>query len=418
MNYLVIRGVIKMTEKIINTKVYYGEYSLKHWIELLLAQQIILPEYQRSFVWSKKDVNLFIQSLRRNEFVPPVTIGAFYKDDGSEVNYIIDGQQRLTTILLTYLGYYPNIEKFTNKDESIHTSVDEIDEEENEDKEVILKWTFDYLIENKNHDKNQIMKKIESKKGFYDKIEEFLEDEIDKIFLGFSYIVPLDKDEQVKYYSSVFRHMNNGGVKLLPQETRESLYFLDKKKLSFFKNDVFNNCSIKNLKVDFVRYAALSSQYYKKNGSTGIMRNYARKEEDYYEDFIYSIINPESEAAKKEIFTEFNHSYTDNFEKKFDKLSFYLKELKLEQKYPSIVDADLFLFGLFYLVLILNKEFNTDTNSVKILHSEINKEIEIIKKDILIYKNPSLLKNLRPRLDKSLEIYKKFINDEDIFDVT
>ena len=84
-----------MTEKIMDTKVYYGEYSLKHWIDLLLAQQITLPEYQRSFVWTKKDVCLFVQSLKRNEFVPPVTIGAFFDEDGNEVNYVIDGQQRL-----------------------------------------------------------------------------------------------------------------------------------------------------------------------------------------------------------------------------------------------------------------------------------------------------------------------------------
>lgn len=31
-------------------KVYYGEYSLKYWIELILKQNIILPEYQRTFV--------------------------------------------------------------------------------------------------------------------------------------------------------------------------------------------------------------------------------------------------------------------------------------------------------------------------------------------------------------------------------
>lgn len=31
-------------------KVYYGEYSLKHWIDLILKQDIELPLYQRYFV--------------------------------------------------------------------------------------------------------------------------------------------------------------------------------------------------------------------------------------------------------------------------------------------------------------------------------------------------------------------------------
>ena len=398
-----------MTEKIMDTKVYYGEYSLKHWVDLLLAQQITLPEYQRSFVWTKKDVCLFVQSLKRNEFVPPVTIGAFFDEDGNEVNYVIDGQQRLTSILLAYLGYYPNVDKFINTDAGVHTSVDEIDEEENEDKDIVLKWTFKTLINKKFNNKSEVIDKIKSQEDNYDIIDETLNNDLDKIFLGFSYIVPLDKKEQVKYYSSVFRHMNISGVKLLPQETRESLYFLDKEKLPFFKNDVFNQCTIKNLRVDFVRYAAFASQYFLRNGSTGIMRNYARKEEEYYEDYIYSIINPESEAAKKEIFATFDESFTNNFKNRFVKLQKILKELKLEQKFPSIVDADLNLFGVFYFVLIMNKDFKVDEVEIKSLHEKINNEIEIIKSDILVYKNPSLLKNLRPRLDKSIEIFQAYL---------
>ena len=37
-------------------KVYYGEYTLKHWINLMLSGNIVLPEYQRHFVWRERDV--------------------------------------------------------------------------------------------------------------------------------------------------------------------------------------------------------------------------------------------------------------------------------------------------------------------------------------------------------------------------
>ena len=30
-----------------DNKVYYGEYSLKHWINLILKGNVILPDYQR-----------------------------------------------------------------------------------------------------------------------------------------------------------------------------------------------------------------------------------------------------------------------------------------------------------------------------------------------------------------------------------
>lgn len=57
-----------------NTRVYYGEYSLSHWIELVLTQNIILPEYQRSFVWAEKDVKRLVKSFKEHLFVQPVTI--------------------------------------------------------------------------------------------------------------------------------------------------------------------------------------------------------------------------------------------------------------------------------------------------------------------------------------------------------
>ena len=78
-------------------RVYYGEYSLKHWIDLILKRNIILPEYQRYFVWDEEDVKKLIEALKNKLFVPPVTIGAF-KFGTVNQNLILDGLQRLTSI--------------------------------------------------------------------------------------------------------------------------------------------------------------------------------------------------------------------------------------------------------------------------------------------------------------------------------
>lgn len=51
------------------SRVYYGEYSLKHWINLLLKRNIVLPNYQRSFVWDEKDIKRLIKSLGEGQFV-------------------------------------------------------------------------------------------------------------------------------------------------------------------------------------------------------------------------------------------------------------------------------------------------------------------------------------------------------------
>lgn len=95
-----------MSEK---NKVYYGDYTLQHWIDLILTGSIILPPYQRFFVWDKKQSVGLVKALIENQFVPPVTIGSYIEDE-KKLNLILDGQQRLTSILLTYLGIFPQKE--------------------------------------------------------------------------------------------------------------------------------------------------------------------------------------------------------------------------------------------------------------------------------------------------------------------
>lgn len=34
-------------------KVFYGEYSLQHWINLMIKGDIEMPQYQRSFIWDE-----------------------------------------------------------------------------------------------------------------------------------------------------------------------------------------------------------------------------------------------------------------------------------------------------------------------------------------------------------------------------
>lgn len=56
-------------------KVYYGEYTLKHWIDLILTGDLILPKYQRFFKWDKDKSKALVKALVENQFVPPVRIG-------------------------------------------------------------------------------------------------------------------------------------------------------------------------------------------------------------------------------------------------------------------------------------------------------------------------------------------------------
>lgn len=115
-------------------KVYYGEYSLNYWIELILSKSIVLPEYQRSFVWKEDDIQQLVKSFKAKQFVQPVTIALMKTNSKvNGQNLILDGQQRLTTILLSKIGYIPDIDAFANADELTKEDVtDEGDDDSNQ----------------------------------------------------------------------------------------------------------------------------------------------------------------------------------------------------------------------------------------------------------------------------------------------
>ena len=80
----------------------------------MLTSNIVLPDYQRLFVWKEEDVKNFINQVKDEQFVPTLTIGHYVDGEGNRTNLILDGQQRLSSILLAYLGLYPDKAVFKN----------------------------------------------------------------------------------------------------------------------------------------------------------------------------------------------------------------------------------------------------------------------------------------------------------------
>ena len=391
-------------------RVYYGEYSLTHWIDLILKGNIILPDYQRHFVWNETKVKTLIETFKNKQFVPPITIGAYKKEDTNQ-NLILDGQQRLTSILLAYLGLYPNEKSYTVK---IERFADENDDEIKDDEQYnnILKWTFKALLHEGNS-KQSIISKIGNSEN-YKKLDWSVdEDFFKKTFLGFSYLVP-DTDEdktQQKYYSSVFRNINIQGVTLLPQESRESLYFLDNNLSKLLNPDFYKSITIKNTsgetKSDFVRYLSLLSQYDKDGRVDRIARGYGLKMEKYYEEYIYSIVGENNSTMFKDFSVIFSEK---KYESQLISLQNTMKLLNISKQYTSIIDSDLYLFGLIYLTVIKNKEVEISKRDT--LKNEIDEKIKSIKSSEPPHlKAPSALKYLRYRMDLSIEIYKKYAKE-------
>lgn len=384
-----------------NNKVYYGEYSLKHWINLILKGNIILPEYQRYFVWDQQKTKDLIYAFREKQFIPPVTIG-HYKNNHENVNLILDGQQRLTSILLAYLGLFPDKNKFIKKKEKgfVDENDDPIDDELIDN---ILEWNFNELIK-KGKTRTQIKENIIP--GIYMDVDFEVDNNFfDSNFLGFSYLVPDNRNEktQQKFYSKVFRNINIQGESLLPQESRSALYYLDKDLVKYFNPKFCNKILVNDSKVDFVRYLALLSQFKNEQSTNSLAKGFSRKMEKFYEEFIYYAVGEE----KSKLFGNDSLIFkNENFAKNFDVLEKIITEFGLFKKYDSIIDLDITLFGLIYLVVF--KEKKIDYCNKDELLEKISKKINESRENELHLKTPSALKYLRKRIEDSISIYEEY----------
>lgn len=411
------------------SRVYYGEYSLKHWINLLLKRNIVLPDYQRSFVWDEKDIKRLIKSLGEGQFVQPVTI-ANYNCEDREQNLLLDGQQRLTSILLSYLGYIPDKEKFLSVEE-LASSDDSDDGDGSVTK--IIGWTFEEMLEDNvsNNNIDAIINRI-TRTGKYKELkissitnkEEFFE----KTFLGFSYIIPskTDKNETQKFFSTLFRNMNYLGLKLSPLESRRSLYYLNAELEKYFDGRTSEGkdvlCEIKMYekmqlrKIDIIRYMSILSQYVANNKDVRkVLVGYSAysSRENYYADYVSYIVNLEQDDRTDKFNKfDFNRTFPNNdWLQLYDSLYNSLNSIKVQlgldakrQAFTSWVDADYWLFGLIYFVLFERKTIQFE----KKLIDSIAKVIKEKRDDENYSKNTNRLNNLRNRIQSSIDIYSAY----------
>lgn len=77
---------------------YMGSYSLNTWIKKILKGNIIIPDFQRNFAWDEEQIKNLASSINNGFFIPPIILGKM-----EDKIYLLDGQQRLTSLLLIYL---------------------------------------------------------------------------------------------------------------------------------------------------------------------------------------------------------------------------------------------------------------------------------------------------------------------------
>jgi len=91
-------------------------------------KDLVLPEFQRDFVWNAEDVKKYVQSIYKKyptgslliwkTLNPPKLSGGYKSSEGIYTRVLLDGQQRLTTLYLFIKGkappYYKNMIKKYN----------------------------------------------------------------------------------------------------------------------------------------------------------------------------------------------------------------------------------------------------------------------------------------------------------------
>lgn len=388
---------------ITNNKVYYGEYSLKRWVDLILNGNITLPPYQRYFVWQESQVLKLIKSIKEGYYLPAVTIGNSKNPlTNKKENMVLDGQQRLTSILLAYLGKFPK-----RRTPSVKRFADENDHPESETEDgTMSEWTFKELQDmgktrtaildeiKQNHANNYIDFSIPDIKI----TEAFLS----KHFIQFAYIVPdttATEVEKSRFFTNVFHSINKEGTKLTPQESRLALYYQGGNHKDKLEPEFCKSITVKTSPMDFVRFLALMSNY-KKVGHDKVAYGYSSvgRREALYEDFVYAFVG--DGFSNNDTF-ELDKS---RYEARLASFENALADLGLDtRKCKNIVELDYVYAGLVYYIIIEGKDCDKSKwhgvqSKLSLLHEGATEEHR---------HTPGMLKFLRDRLHVSVETYNE-----------
>lgn len=211
-----------------------------------------IPDYQRRYVWEKKQIVALIISLIKDIPIPKLYM---YNNQKDKKYTIIDGQQRLTSLFFFVKGVYPssneerrgkyNFNEISTLINKINDEGDKLKKEEY--KQELLKKHG--LILEKYKYKNENGESISFEyKNFKD------EDKLVFLNKTFEFGAVFVKDDSEKIntnqiYTDIFRLLNSAGTPLSNQEIRNGIYYDTKlyKKINEFNRTNINWNIIKNI---------------------------------------------------------------------------------------------------------------------------------------------------------------------------
>jgi hypothetical protein len=159
------------------------DYDVKGLVERLIRGDILIPRFQRGFVWSLKEASRFIESLLFELPVPNIFLS---EEADTQRLLVVDGQQRLTTLRCFYEGLWP----FTKR-------------------EFAIKGTG---------------KRGKYEGATYKSLSDADKRRLDNSSLRASIIKQDQPSEDNSSIFHIFERLNTGGVSLTPQEIRSAIY--------------------------------------------------------------------------------------------------------------------------------------------------------------------------------------------------
>jgi hypothetical protein len=174
------------TPQIYGISSYGADYDVEGLVKRLKRGDIFIPPFQRDYVWNQAEASRLVESLLLGLPVPGVFLA---KENDSNKLSVIDGQQRLKSLLFFYEGFFNPKEGETRK------------------KVFRLK---------------NVQEKFEGKT--YEELEEDDRINLDDSIIHSTIIkqeTPTDDNTSIYH---VFERLNTGGRKLTPQEIRAAIY--------------------------------------------------------------------------------------------------------------------------------------------------------------------------------------------------
>lgn len=165
---------------------YGADYDVEGLVKRLKRGDIFIPPFQRDYVWNQAEASRLVESLLLGLPVPGVFLA---KESDSNKLSVIDGQQRLKSLLFFYDGFFNPKEGDTRK----------------------------RVFKLKN-----VQEKFEGKT--YEELEEDDRINLDDSIIHATIIkqeTPTDDNTSIYH---VFERLNTGGRKLTPQEIRSAIY--------------------------------------------------------------------------------------------------------------------------------------------------------------------------------------------------